>query len=82
MVISNEDLANPSNNLVQTAAQIWLLSRVVAFFGEPFADEFPDVWKVLQTVLEVTAICWLCKEHFCEHHWLFKMPSQRTSSNI
>ena len=57
MVISNEDLANPSNNLVQTAAQIWLLSRVVAFFGEPFADEFPDVWKVLQTVLEVTAIC-------------------------
>jgi len=57
VVISNEDLANPSNNLGQRAAQIWLLSRVVAFSGEPFAVEFPDVWKVLQTELEVTAIC-------------------------
>ncbi len=57
VLITNDDLTEPSKNLGQTAAQMWLLSRVFSFFAEPFADEFPEVWKVLQTVLEITAIC-------------------------
>lgn len=62
VVITPDDLADPWANLGQTAVQIWLPSRVVALLGEPFADEYPDVWKVLQTVLEITAIC--CAKKF------------------
>ena len=55
--IEADDLTSPFKNLGQTAVQMWLLSRVFSFFGEPFADRFPDVWKVFQTILELTAIC-------------------------
>ena len=55
--ISPDDLRNPHENLGQTAAQIWLLSRVFVYFAEPFAHQYPDVYKVLLTILEVTAIC-------------------------
>ena len=55
--ISPEYLRNPHENLGQSAAQIWLLSRVFVFFAEPFADEYPDVWRVLLTILEIKAIC-------------------------
>ena len=55
--ITADDLTSPSKNLGQTAVQIWLLSRVFSFFAEPFCDECPDVWRTLQTILEITAIC-------------------------
>ena len=55
--ISEDDLGNPHGNLGQTASQIWLLSRVFVYFAEPFACDYPDVWKVLLTILEITAIC-------------------------
>ena len=55
--IANDDLTEPIKTLGQTAVQIWLLSRVFSFYVEPFSDEFPDAWKVLQTVLEISAIC-------------------------
>lgn len=57
VVISQEDLQEPAKNLGQTAAQIWLLSRVFPFFGEPYAYHCSDVWKVFTTMLEITAIC-------------------------
>ena len=73
VVISNEDLANPSNNLGQTAAHIWLLSRVVAFLEshlpmsfQMFGRSYKLCWKSLQFAVQRA----------------FKMPSQRTSSSI
>lgn len=57
VVISLEDLQDPAKNLGQTAAQIWLLSRVFPFFGESYAHHCPDVWKVFTMMLEITAIC-------------------------
>lgn len=41
--ISLDDLASPSNNLGQTASQIWLFSCVFAFFGEEHAHLCPNV---------------------------------------
>lgn len=55
--IELDDLNSPFSNLGQTPVQIWLLSRIVTFFAAPFSDMFPDVWRVLQTILEITAIC-------------------------
>ena len=55
--IEVDDLKSPFSNLGQTAVQIWLLSRIFTFFAAPFSDMFPDVWRVLQTILEITAIC-------------------------
>ena len=55
--VSEDDLKNPHGNLGQTAAQIWLLSRVFVYFAEPFSNQCPDVWKTLLTMLEITAIC-------------------------
>ena len=55
--ISDEDLKNPHENLGQTAAQVWLLSRLFLFFAEPFSHHCPEVWEVLLTMLEITAIC-------------------------
>lgn len=57
VAITLEDLKTPSDNLGQTAAQIWLLSRVFAFFGEEYAHLCPNVWRVFMTSLEITAIC-------------------------
>lgn len=57
VVISQEDLQEPAKNLGQTATQIWLLSRMFPFFGEPYAYHCSDVWKVFTTMLEITAIC-------------------------
>ena len=57
VAITLEDLKTPSHNLGQTAAQIWLLSRVFAFFGEQYAHLCPNVWRVFMTSLEITAIC-------------------------
>ena len=57
VAITVEDLKTPSDNLGQTAAQIWLLSRVFAFLGEEYAHLCPDVWRVFMTSLEITAIC-------------------------
>ena len=57
VVISQEDLQEPGKNLGQTAAQIWLLSRLFSFFVEPYAYNCPDVWKVFTTMLEITGIC-------------------------
>ena len=57
VAITLEDLKTPSDNLGQTAAQIWLLSRVFVFFGEEYAHLCPAVWRVLMTSLEITAIC-------------------------
>ena len=54
--IEADDLTSPFKNLEQTAVQVWLLSRVFSFWREPFADRFPNVWKVFQTILEITAI--------------------------
>ena len=51
-----EDLKTPSDKLGQTAAQIWLLSRVFAFFGEEYAHLCPNVWREFMS-LEITAIC-------------------------
>ena len=61
VAINTEDLKVPVDNLGQTAAQIWLLSRVFAFFGEKYAHQSPEVWKVLTTILEITGI-WLSKK--------------------
>lgn len=55
--IELDDLNNPFSNLGQTAVQIWLLSRIFKFFVAPFSYMFPVVWRVLQTILEITAIC-------------------------
>lgn len=52
-----DDLKSPHENLGQTAAQIWLLSRVFVLFAEPFSQHCPDVWTVLLSILEITAIC-------------------------
>ena len=57
VLITNEDPADPFKNLGQTAVQVWLLARVFSFFGEPYCDQFPDVWRVLQSVLEIKSIC-------------------------
>ena len=57
VVISQEDLQDPAKNLGQTAAQIWLLSRVFPFFGEPYAYHCSDVWKVFIMMSEITGIC-------------------------
>ena len=56
VAITVEDLKTPSDNLGQTAAQIWLLSRVFAFWGEEYAHLCPDEWRVFMTSLEITAI--------------------------
>lgn len=55
--ITLDDLASSSNNLGQTASQIWLFSRVFAFFGEEHAHHCPNVWRTLLTILEITGIC-------------------------
>jgi len=57
VVISQEDPQAPAKNLGQTAAQIWLLSRVFSIFGESYACHCPDVWKLFTTMLEITGIC-------------------------
>lgn len=56
VVITNEDLADPFKNLGQTV-QLWLLACVFSFFGEPYCDHFPDVWRVLQSALDISSIC-------------------------
>lgn len=33
-----------------------MFSRVFSFFGEPFSDQCADVWRVLQSALEITSI--------------------------
>lgn len=66
--ISLDDLARPSNNLGQTASQIWLFSRVFALFGEENAHYCPNVWKTLLTVLEITGTC-LSKKIY-QYTWL------------
>ena len=38
-------------------AQVWLHSRLFLFFAEPFSHHCPEVWEVLLTILEITAIC-------------------------
>lgn len=55
--IELDDLNNPFSNLGQTAVQIWLLGRIFTFFAAPFSGMFPDVWRVLQAIPEITAIC-------------------------
>lgn len=57
VAITLEDLKTPSDNLGQTAAQIWLLSRVFAFLGEVYAHLCPNVWRVFMTSVEIIAIC-------------------------
>ena len=52
-----EELDNPFGNLGQTATQMWLLSRVFPFFGEQHAQGCANVWQVLVTMLQITAIC-------------------------
>ena len=52
-----EELDNPFGNLGQTAAQMWLLSCVFPFFGEQHAQGCANVWQVLVTMLQITAIC-------------------------
>ena len=49
VAITLEDLKTPSDNLGQSAAQIWLLSRVFAFLGEEYAHLCPNVWRVFMT---------------------------------
>ena len=55
--ITDDDLKSPHENLGQTAAQVWLHSRLSLFFAEPFSHHCPEVWEVLLTILEITAIC-------------------------
>lgn len=55
VAITLEDLKTPLDNLGQTTAQIWLLSRVFAFLGEVYAHLCPDVWRVFMTSLEIIA---------------------------
>ena len=55
--ISQEDLKEPKANLGETAAQMWLLSRIFPFFGHNFSHDYPDVWRTLMTMLEITGIC-------------------------
>ena len=52
-----DDLKSPHENLGQTAAQIWLISRAFVFFAAPFSHNCPDVWNILLSILEITAIC-------------------------
>ena len=81
-VLTVDDLKNPHENLGQTAAQVWLLSRIFVYFAEPFSHHCPNVWKVLLTTLEITAICLsktvsinilgYCKVLIEEHLQMFK----------
>jgi len=79
--IEADDLTDPFANLGQTAVQIWLLSRVFAFFAEPFCDRCPDDWRVFQTILEITAIC-SAKNISINILGYFKMPGTRTLAAI
>ena len=54
---SQEDLKEPGANLGETAAQMWLLSRIFPFFAHQFSHDYPDVWRTLMTMLEIAGIC-------------------------
>ena len=79
VVISNEDLANPSNNLGQTAAQSWLLSRVVAFLVshlpmsfQMFGRSYKLCWKLLQFAVQRAFLKCYLKGLVKEHLQAFK----------